>query len=194
MKKELIGKRAHELIGLGYTRQHVYDMIIAEHPTAKPKRVADVVRYIPPITTRDHLRAPQQALLAVILTYAVLEIARRVIDIGFDRENMFDWFRVMPIATVFLGFAIFKWKGEAYGWLAFFNLMSGLGILKVFMHAKEGTIDPWDVTAQVLSLIIAGLAWYISEKAFKKYTVEKDPNAIMPPRITFAMEPGVQWM
>ena len=65
MKKDRIRELAEERIAMGYSRQHIQDELVMMHPEAKPKRIADVLRYLAPDATRVHFRSYQQGLLAV---------------------------------------------------------------------------------------------------------------------------------
>ncbi len=194
MDTKRIRKQAEERIGFGYARQHVFDELMLENPQAKPKKIAEVVRYIPSLAARERYKVHHQGLLAAIVAYAALQLARPLLDGDFDKAGTFEFFRLLPFATIFLGVAVYRWRGEMLPWLAFMNAFSVFPIMNDFGELAKGTVDPWEFARHLLSVTIAALALYLSSYMYPKYTEEKDPLGQMPPRIVFPPEPGMSMM
>jgi len=194
MDRKSIRKQAEERIGLGYTRQHVFDELMLEHPGEKPKKIAEVVRYIPSLAAREHYGTYQQGLLAAIIAFAVLQLARPVLDGEFNGAGAFTLIRLLPFATIFLGIAVYRWRGEVLPWLAFINGMTVFTLMNDLSELAKGSVDPWEFSRHGLSVLIAALAWYLSANMYPKYKEEKDPLGQMPPRIVFPPEPGMSMM
>lgn len=194
MNKDRIRKQARERIELGYSRQHVLDELVLEYPDARPKRIARLVRYIPSLAARYHYRTEQQMLLGAIALFAVLELVRPILDADFHADSAFQWFRVVPFATIFLGIAVYRYRGEVYQWLALINFGSAMGLLGLAEELVEGRVDPWELTRGLLSLAICALAWHLSVKLFPDFKLQKDPLGQLPPRIVFPEEPGIMPM
>lgn len=194
MDMKRIRKQAEERFGFGYTRQHVFDELMLEYPGAKQKKIAEVVRYIPSIAARERYKAYHQGLLAAIVAYAILQLARPLLDGEFDGPGTMKYFRLLPIATIFLGIAVYRWRGEVLPWLAFMNGISVFALMSDLKALAGGSVDPWEFARHVLSVTIAALAWYLLSKMYSKYTEEKDPLGQMPPRIVFPPEPGMSMM
>lgn len=194
MDKKRIRKQAEERMGFGYTRQHVFDEVMLEYPEAKPKKVADVVRYIPSQAGREHYRKYHQALLAAIAAFAVLQLARPLLDGDLSDAGTFKFIRILPFATIFLGIGVYRWRGEMLPWLAFMNAFSVFPLLNDISALVKDNVDPWELARHILSLVIAALAWYLSSHLYPKYQEEKDPLGRMPSRIVFPPEPGMSMM
>jgi hypothetical protein len=197
MGRRDIRRVAEEHISHGFSRQHVFDLLISELPGERPERIAKVVRFIPSLAARSHYREPQQALLLAIVASGVLELVRSVLDGDLDDMRMsrlVAMLFVVPFATVFLGFAVYRWRGEVYRWLAWVNALSVLLLPADLKAILSGDADPWQLASRVLSLAIAGLAFHLSVRLFPKYEVVKDPVKGVPPRIVFPPEPGMMAM
>ena len=69
-----IRDKSQELLGFGMPKQAVFDTIVIEHPEAKPKKVADMLRYMPTQWSKERYRGMHLALLALIAASAALRI------------------------------------------------------------------------------------------------------------------------
>ena len=194
MKKDRIRELAEERIAMGYSRQHMQDELVMMHPEVKPKRIAEVLRYLAPETTRAHFRSYQQGLLAVVVLSGTFELARAVGKVMAEDVQPWRWFGVVPFATLFLGYALYKWRGESLPWLAIFNGFGALGLVGELRDLIAGEPDVWALGRKALSLVICILASYLYYRAFPKYKVEKDPLGNGPTRMVFLPEPGVAMM
>lgn len=194
MGKKDIRRKVEERIGFGYTRQHVFDELVLEHPEEKRKKIAEVVRYVPSLVARERYKVYQQGLLAAIVAYAVLQLARPLLDGEFNEVGTFKFVRLLPFATIFMGIAVYRWRGEVLPWLTFMNAFSVFPLLNDLGELAKGSVDPWEFARHFLSLTIAALAWYLTSRMYPKYKEEKDPLGQMPPRIVFPPEPGMSMM
>lgn len=193
MNARKIRELAEERAGFGYSRQHIFDELTMQYPGEKPEQLAKVVRYVPSEAARSHFKSYHQALLACIIGYGVLQLIRPLLAGEFD-SGSWTSFRLMPFATIFLGIAVFRYRGEVLPWLAFINGLTAFAVLNDLSELAKGSVDPWEFGQHLLSLAIAGLAWYLSVHMYPKYTVDKDPLGNAPPRILFPPEPGMYRM
>ena len=74
MSTKAIQRKADELLSFGMNKQQVFDNLLLEFPVAKPKKVADLVRYRPTLWSRERYRSAHLALLALIAATALLRI------------------------------------------------------------------------------------------------------------------------
>lgn len=191
MGSEQLRKEVEERIGFGYTRQHVFDELVLAHPEVKPKKIADLVRYVPSLAARMHYRTQQQALLVCIGASTGLEVVRAFDDETLADMSAFRLIRLLPLATLFLGVAVYRWRGEVYQWLGMVNLIGGLHFLSDLAELFGGSVDTGRTIADGLSLAICVLAWYLGHYLFPKYSMDKDPLGRMKDRAVFPPEPGV---
>jgi hypothetical protein len=194
MKKDRIRKLAEERIAMGYSRQHIQDELVMMHPEAKPKRIAEVLRYLAPEATRVHFRTYQQLLLAAVILTGALAFGQAVDSALAEELKPWRWFRVIPIATLILGYALYKWRGESLWWLAILNGSAALGSTSALNDLLNGEPDPWTLSHKAMNLLICILAGHLAYRAFPKYEVDKDPLGVAPPRYVFPPEPGLAMM
>jgi hypothetical protein len=193
MSRSAQKRTAKELFDLGFAHQQVFDQVMMEHPDAKPKRVAEMVRQMPTVFAKERFAQLHQLLLGVILLSSALRLVQaQFVGWGHWTHGL-RLFTLVPIATVLVGYAIYRWNGEVLKWVGIGNLLGGLGFIRHLDDLFTGDIDPWRVTFEVLSLAIGALAFYLYKEAFPKYRVENDHTGA-PGRITFAPDPALQRM
>ena len=194
MKKRDIRRFAEERFLLGYSRQQVQNELVLLHPEVPPKRIAGVIRYLAPEATRAHFRAYQQGLLAVMVLAVVLELVQ-TFDAGWvDRSQPWGWFSAVPFATLFLGYSIYRWRGNGLSLLAVLSGMGAFGMMEPLRDMFNGHADQWELGSGSLSLLISILAGYLLSRAFPKFKVEEDASGVGPPRIIFPSETGMAMM
>ncbi|MBL7951673.1 MAG: hypothetical protein JNM62_08130 [Flavobacteriales bacterium] len=193
MKPKEIRERAEERASFGYSRQHIFDELVMELPEEKPEKIAKVVRYVPSLAAREHFKSYHQALLACIIAFALLQLLRPFVAGEVKMESSWRMLRVLPFATIFLGIAVYRYRGEGLQWLAFINGLTLFAVLNDLSELAKGSVDPWEFGRHLLSISIAGLAWFLSARMYPDYTKEKDPLG-MQPRIVFPPEPGMYRM
>lgn len=194
MSNGRIRKKAEEMAGYGYSRQHMYDALVMEHPEVERKRIAQVVRYVPSEAMRSRYAPFQQGLLAAIGLTALLHLAERWTDVSTDWRSSFAMIQALPIASIFLGVALFRWRGEALPWLAFVNAMAAFGLASELNDLLKGEPAWYTFLSRILALVIALLAWHLYHKVFGKPEKIKDPLGHAPPTYLFPQEPGLYKM
>lgn len=194
MQQKLLRRRAEELAGYGYSRQHVFETLRLEHPEVKPTKVADLVRYIPSLAAREHFKPYHQALLACIIGFALLQLLKPLIADEVELDTNWRTLRLFPIATIFLGIAVYRYRGEVLQWLAFINGIQVFALIADLNELTNGRVEPWSFAQHALCVAIAALAAYLLVKMYPKYRSEKDPLGNMPARVVFPPEPGMHMM
>jgi hypothetical protein len=174
MSKDIRSK-AQELLSFGIPKQAVFDTLRLEHPEVKPKKLAEAVRYLPTREARERYRTAQRLLLACIAASAVLRIARPMLAPDFEWTVNLRLLSLMPFATLMLAWSIYRWHGEAFGWVGWMNAAGGIELLRHLKHLAKDGVEPWSFANDALELAIGGLALYLSARVFAKYRRVKDP-------------------
>jgi len=194
MSIKALRRKAEELVGFGYSRQHMYDVLTMEHPEVKRKRVAHVVRYVPSQVVRMKYATIQQGLLAAIGVTVLVHLAGKWTGDSGDWRSSFAMVGALPFASIFLGLGLLRWRGEALPWLVFVNAFSGLGIIRDLNELLNGTPNWSSMLNHGLAVAIAMLAWYLHQKAFGKPEQIRDPLGHAPVSHLFPPEPGMYRM
>lgn len=191
MDQDHLRKRAQAMLDIGYGRQHVFDMLVAEHLEVKARKVAEVVRYTPTLIGRETYRRHHRLLLAAIVLYGLLRVLQPMLEADFAWSNSYRLVSLAPIATLLFAYSVYRWQGQVFAWVAWANLWGGFGLLNGIIALGKGNGDPWAVGLGMLSVSIGALALYLSRQVFPKYEKVKDPLSTMPPRYMFPAEPGM---
>lgn len=182
-----IRNKATELIGYGLPKQVVYDTIVIEHPEAKPKKVADLLRYMPTQQARERFGKPHQALLGTIALSAALRVLRSLMEKDIQLDQATAYLSLVPIATVLVGWSLYRWQGQVFQWVGWGNLFSGTTLLSALQDLAKGEGDPWVIVLSALSAGTGALSLYLVHRVFAKPKEEKDPLG-GPSRYTFPLE------
>ncbi len=168
-------KKATELLGFGMPKQAVFDTLVLEHPEAKPKKIAELLRYMPTQWAREKFRNAHWALLGIIALSAALRVLRSLLekDIQFDQATAY--LSLVPIATLLVGWSLFRWQGQVFEWVGWGNLLSATTLLNALSAAARGEGDAWTIALTALSVCIGALSIYLARNAFAKPKEEKDP-------------------
>ena len=191
MSTKRIRAKADELVGYGYSRQHLYDTLVLEFPDATPERVAGVVRYVPSEAARAEYAAVHQGMLLVIGLTALMHLVDRWAGMASGADTILSLLRALPFASLFLGVALFRWRGEV---LPLLVVVNGAGALGLFGDVGELMIGalPWtSLVMHGLALATALLAWHLYRKVFGKAEAITDPTGIKPTTYLFPPEPGI---
>lgn len=187
MGMKAIRKKAEELLGYGLPKQQTYDLLMAEFPEAKPKKVAELLRYMPTQQARERYRALHLALLAVIAASAALRILRPVLNDAIRLDQATAYLSLVPIATVLVGWSLYRWQGQVFEWVGWANVAGAFGMVKAWKVFLSGGSEPWNALLSVLTVAIGVLTLFLAHKVFAKPMVEKDPLG-GPVRVVFREE------
>lgn len=187
MGRTTIRRKADELLGYGYSKQRVVELVLLELPHEKPRQVAKVVRYRPTILARERYNGVHTALMLVIVLYGTLRVLKPVME-GVDWSSAYRLFSLAPIATVLLGWSIYRWQGQVFGWVGWVNVMGLASLPSAIPGTLAGDGDPWKLSFSVLSISIGGMALYLAHRVFPKFKEERDPLGIAPSRYVFPEE------
>lgn len=181
MSSKALKQKAAEHLDYGIPKQQTYDLLLAEFPEAKPKKVAEVVRYMPTLQARERYRTLHLALLGVIIASAGLRILRPVLNDAIRWDMPTAYLSLVPIATLLVGYSIFRWQGQVFEWVGWGNVFSGTVLLNALGALVKGQPDLWVIAASALTAAIGALALFLAHKVFAKPKLEKE-----------LMEPGVK--
>lgn len=187
MGQTAIRKKADELLGYGYTKQRVVDLVLMEHPQEKPRKVAEVVRYRPTMLARERYRDLHTALLITIALYGALRVLKPIIE-GVDWSSSYRLLSLAPIATILLAWSVYRWQGQVFGWVGWVNIIGITSLPSAIKETVAGDGDPWKLAFSAFSVCIGGMALYMAYRVFPRFKEEKDPLGASPPRYVFPEE------
>lgn len=187
MSTKAIKLKAAEHLGYGLPKQQTFDLLMAEFPEARPKKVAEILRYMPTLQARERYRNLHLLLLAAIALHGLLRVLRPVLEPDFDWTVSHRLMGLVPIASVLLAWSIWRWQGQVFEWVGWMNVLGAAGMLKMLAALNNGDADVWPAGLSTLSVGIGALALYLGHKVFAKPKVEKDPLG-GPGRVVFPEE------
>ncbi len=187
MGNKAIKIKAEELLSFGIPKQQVFDNLLLQFPEAKPKKVAEVVRYMPSLMARDRFRTLHLTLLCLIAASAVLRLARPLLQGAIGPDQATAYLSLVPIATLLLGYSMYRWQGQVFEWVGWGNAVGAFGLLNDLSELVKDGGDLWTLTGRILSVSIGGVALYLAHQVFTKPKVEKDPMTGME-RVVFKEE------
>jgi len=188
MGNKAIKRKAEEHLGRGMPKRQVFDLLMAEFPEAQPKKVAEVLRYMPTLQARERYRSLHRLLMAAIALHAVLRVLRPALDADFVWADPSRIVGVVPFATLLLGYSVYRWRGQLFEWVGWMNVIGAYGAIKVLQVWQNGGGDAWRTVYSLLPVGIGALALYLAHKVFAKPKVERDPVGQRAKRYVFPEE------
>ncbi len=175
MSNKAAKTKAVELLDFGLPKQQVFDNLRMEFPEVKPGKLAEWLRYMPTSYAREKYRTLHFALLAIIVLSAVLRILRQVFSSGVHLDQATAYLSLVPIATLLMGWSLYRWQGQVFEWVGWGNVVGVFGLMgDLSLFVKDGG-DPWTLSGRLLSVAIGAIALYVAHKVFAKSKVDKDP-------------------
>ncbi len=171
-----IRDKSQELLGFGMPKQAVFDTIVIEHPEAKPKKVADMLRYMPTQWSKERYRGMHLALLALIAASAALRILGPLMKDAIRWNMPTAYLSLVPIASLLVGWSIFRWQGQVFAWVGWGNVFGATGLISALGALAKGQGDPGAIVANAFTTSIGAMALFLAHKVFAKPRVEKDPS------------------
>jgi hypothetical protein len=184
-----VREKAKELLGYGLPKQTVFDTILIEHPEAKPKKVAEILRYMPTQWAKERYRGMHMALLGLIAASALLRVLGHLLRDGIRWDMPTAYLSLVPIASLLVGWSILRWQGQVFEWVGWGNVFAATGLISALGALAKGQGDPKAIVAHALTAAIGGLALYLARKVFAEPKREKDPSHGSE-RFAFAVEDG----
>ena len=175
MRTRAFREQANELLQLGYSRQQAFYILQADNPGVKPKRLADILRNRPTLLDRERHQGTLNLLLAIMFVYAVLSVVHEFQRDEFRWMGSTRYLMLVPVATILLGWSVYRWQGQVFRWVGWMNLLGALSLIGTYTAFMAGEGDPWRVVLDTLSVAIGGLALYLAIKVFPKYSEQPDP-------------------
>ncbi|MEZ4756881.1 MAG: hypothetical protein R2817_08650 [Flavobacteriales bacterium] len=171
-----VRERASELLSFGMSKQQVYDHLRVEFPGTKAGKVAELLRYMPSLEARERYGGVHRWLLITIALSAVLRIVHPLLDPGYDWASGAKYVSLVPIATLLVGWTIYRWQGQVLVWVGWGNL-AGIGsLVKQVPAFVRGDADPCSLAFAALPVAIGVLALVLVYGAFSAYERRKDPQ------------------
>lgn len=184
---QAVRAKAKELLGFGMPKQAVFDTLVMEHAEMKPKKIAEMLRYMPTKWARERYRTAHMALLGLIALSALLRIAGPIWHGTMRWDMPTAYLSLVPIASLLVGWSLYRWQGEVFEWVGWGNLLGGWGVMSGLGALLKGHGEPKAFAADVLSAAIGALTLYLAHRVFAKPMVEKDPMG-GPKRVVFPRE------
>jgi len=188
MSNKAIKRKAAEHLGNGLPKQYAYDLLLAEYPEAKPKKVAEVLRYMPTQQARERFRDMHLLLLGLIAASALLRILRPVLQDAIRWDMATAYLSLVPIASLLLGYSIYRWQGQVYEWVGWGNVVGAFGLLSALRSFDMHNVDLWALSMKLFAVAIGVVSLYLARKVFSKPKMEKDPLEKGVVRVVFPEE------
>ncbi len=180
--------KADELLGYGMSKQQVFDLVVQEFPEVRPGKVADHIRYRPTLWSRERYRTAHLVLLALIAGSAFLRVLGPVLEKTLRLDQATAYITLVPIASLLLGFSMYRWQGQVFEWVGWGNLLSAIGLISAFGRFVKDGGDHWALVMKVMAVTIGSLSIYLARKVFAKPEEVKDRMGQAPPRYVFPVE------
>lgn len=184
---KVVRAKAKEYLGFGMPKQAVFDALVVEHPEVKPKRIAEVLRYMPTEWAKERYGAMHRALLGLITLSAVLRLAGPLWQNTIRWDMPTAYLSLVPIASLLVGWSIYRWQGQVFEWVGWGNVFGATGLISALGALAQGNGDLKVIVASALTAGIGALALYLAHMVFTKPKVEKDPLG-GPERFVFPVE------
>ena len=113
-------------------------------------------------------------LLGLIAASAVLRLARPLLQGAIGPDQATAYLSLVPIATLLLGYSMYRWQGQVFEWVGWGNAVGAFGLLNDLSGFVKDGGDLWTLTGRILSVSIGGVALYLAHQVFTKPKVEKD--------------------
>ncbi|NMM50897.1 hypothetical protein [Marinigracilibium pacificum] len=162
MKKRELKNLALIKIQEGKSRQETLESI--KNQTQLPaKDIANILKYIPPLNTRDKHKTLNYILLFILLMTALFKMFA---GIPLVLQNGLKWFPILlllPTINLIMAYGVLKFKGE------FYRLIMVLTALSVVRSlGKINLSDIYDIMDLLIAGIVIGLSYFLN----KKFTAE----------------------
>ncbi|MBK9597003.1 MAG: hypothetical protein IPO60_01445 [Flavobacteriales bacterium] len=188
MKRRELRKAAAAKIAMGYSRQHAYDALRVEEPTADNEDLANAVRFTPSLMAREHFKNERNILVVLVVALSVFyfwQVGMLYQDQGSLRLLFYF---ALPLALLFLGVTSANNRNRPYSGIALLAFITGTH----WWNRKHNLdiADPRTMVWLVLTVAVIALALYLHNKLTSDYTMQRDPREGMHKRAVFPPEPG----
>lgn len=173
--KPNLKQEVEELLDVGYSHQQAFDQLVLQHPEVKPKKIAELLRHRPSRVAKERYKTLHQILLALVVISAALRIWTAFGHRTIDMEHAWRLIGLVPFATLFMAYALYRWDGQHFQWVGWMNILGAAGVFRSLSRLTEGSVLSMGEEGGILSVAIGALALYLHSKAFPKYTFHKDP-------------------
>lgn len=184
--------RAEELLSYGIGKQQVYHYLVQEFPEAKPKRIAEELRYRATEADRERYRDLHRLLLGLIVASAVWRIGAELMQGTPEPSRPWTFLALVPIATLLVGYSLLLWQGHMFQWVGWANALGVFGLLKEVGGFIGGEVDPRELVPKLLSVSIGVITLYLAHHVFAKPQEVKDPMNGAPTSYLFPDDQAIQ--
>ncbi|MFN3875888.1 MAG: hypothetical protein ACK4L7_08260, partial [Flavobacteriales bacterium] len=175
MGSKAIGRKPAGHPDHGLPKQQPFDLLTAGFPGARPRKVAGAVRYMPALRARERYRNPHLLLLAAIVALALMRAVPTLLQKDFAWEASCRLVSLVPIASLLLGWSIWRWQGQVFQWVGWSNVAGAAGMIKALTALNNGGGDAQQALQSALSVGIGASARYLAHQVFAEPKAEKDP-------------------
>ena len=175
MAQKKLKQDVQEMLDMGFSHQQAFDQLVMQHPEAKPKKTAELLRHRPSRAAKERYRTLHQVLVALVAISAALRLWAAFDGREFDSEHAWRLIGLVPFATLFMAYALYHWDGQHFQWVGWMNLLGAFGALRTLNSAITGSVISLGEASGLISVAIGALALYLHGKAFPKYSFHKDP-------------------
>lgn len=175
MEQKVKREQIDELLDLGYSHQQAFEQLVVQYPEDKPKRIARMLEHRPSKAAKERYRTLHQVLLGLVALSTLLRVWASFSARSVDMEHAWRLFSLVPVATLFMAYALYRWDGEHFKWVGWLNIFGGMGVLSVLSKVMAGGALSLGEVGGLVALAIGILALYLHGRAFPKYIFHKDP-------------------
>ncbi len=175
MAQKKLKQEVEEMLDMGFSHQQAFDQLVLQHPEAKPKKIAELLRHRPSRVAKERYRTLHHVLLALVAISAALRLWMAFDGRTIDAEHAWRLVGLVPFATLFMAYALYNWDGQHFQWVGWMNMLGAVGVLRMMRHVvSEGHVAQGEV-GSIVAVVIGALALYLHGNAFPKYSYHKDP-------------------
>ena len=175
MARQDLKQDVQDLLDVGFSHQQAFDQLVLQHPEAKPGKIAELLRHRPSRVAKERYRTLHQVLLVLVAASAALRVWAAFSERGLDAQPAWRFIGLVPFATLFMAYALYRWDGRHFQWVGWMNILGAAGVLRILPHVvSRGSISTGEL-GSIIAVAIGALALFLHSKAFPKYGFRKDP-------------------
>ncbi|MCU0320021.1 MAG: hypothetical protein MUE88_08080 [Flavobacteriales bacterium] len=181
--------RAKELLSYGMGKQQVYLSLMQEFPDAKPKRVAEDLRFRATEADKERFKGPHRLLLALVVLSAAWRVTAELMQEAPEVARPWSFLPLVPIASLLVGYSLYAWQGQLFQWVGWGNALGIFGLMKEVGAVVAGEMDGVTLVPKLLSVVLGALTLYLAHNVFAKPQEIRDEGSGKPVHYVFPETP-----